>query len=81
VYKAAKEVSMDLSVSLEPYAKDSADHIRNEYLDDLCKMAVRMERQIKAHPSDWTFGPWSNVNIQFPSLISNGEVVVDARLD
>ena len=79
--KTAKGVSSELSVSLEPYVKDSIDYDRNENLLELCRSAVLIRRKIRSHPSEWTFGSWSNVDALFPSVMNNGMVVIDAQLD
>jgi hypothetical protein len=74
-------VAQDLSRSLEPYVNDPSNEDRHENLLELCRMATRIRKMIRTHPSDWTFGTWDDEEMQFPSVMNNGAVVIDARLD
>jgi hypothetical protein len=76
-----RTVAAELSHYLEAYAIDPADPNRADHLEELCHSAVRIKRKIRRHPSTWAFGTWDEENIQFPSVLANGAVVLEAQYE
>ena len=67
--------SSDLSARLRPFASDTQDEKRDKHLDELCKLGGSLNRQMKHHPADWSFGGWHDedgVTVVFPSLSKGG---------
>jgi len=79
LFLSGSRVPEELSV-LEDYARNPSDRARNDNLSQLCKTAGRIRRKIDGHPADWTFGPWDR-DVAFPSVLSDGAVVVNAQLE
>jgi hypothetical protein len=72
-------VAEDLSQRFEEYAKDPENQARSDHLGVLCQSAEVIKRKTRRHPSIWSFGPW-NAAVQFPSVMTDGIVVMDAQL-
>jgi len=74
-------IAQNLSDELERYAKDPTNPVRDDHLAQLCQKAKRIRRKTRRHPSSWAFGSWDDDAVQFPSVMADGMMLMNAELE